>query len=274
MKRKIYDCFLFSNEIELLEFRMKILEPYIDYFLIVESPFSFQGNKKEMTFNNNKHLFDKYKIIHGVYENLPYVGNVNGKRSRGKKNEWCSRDFMLTLLKDADPEDIILLSDIDEIPNMDSLCKDLHLLEYENLHLLKHKNHHSIGTKMLLFYYYMNYLSTQAWSGTVACKLKNFNKPHKVRKNRGYNAVENGGWHYSYLGGPERIINKMQTLGSTQLNQKKFTDINNIELCLTRIKDVYGRGSIKISKVDTIKYGPDCIGEFIKKYPHFVREDM
>ena len=269
MKQKIYDCFLFRNELELLELRMEILGPYVDYFLLLESPYSFPGLKKELTFEKNKHKFDTSKIKHCICETLPYIGNVDEKRHRGKTNEYFSRNYMTTCLKSADPDDIIILSDIDEIPNPEVFMDCLHILDDENL--LENKNCKYLGTQMHLFYYYMNYLTNKEWHGSIICKLKNFNKPSKMRRNRGVNVIKNCGWHYSYLGGVKKIQSKVKNLGSVQFNKEIYINEYNLEKCLKNGKDLYGRSNMKCKIVDPIMYGPKIIDSFIKKYPQFVR---
>ena len=274
MKNKIFDCFLFNTELEILDIRMDLLSPYVDYFLLVESPYSFPGEKKEMLFDENKHRFDTSKIIHVVYEDLPYIGNVNGIRERGKENEFASRDYMRVGLKNfgANPEDIIMLSDIDEIPNMESIIPELYKLEDGNLKLLKNPKNKQLGTSMKLFYYYVNYMTETSWGGTTICKFKRFKKPRRIRKLKGSNRIQNGGWHYSYLGGVDRIRTKIKRLGSVQMNREDFVDPEHLKSCLKEKKDLYNRRN-KIFTVDAIKNGPRNLKKFIDKYPYIIRED-
>jgi beta-1,4-mannosyl-glycoprotein beta-1,4-N-acetylglucosaminyltransferase len=273
MENKIYDCFLFSHELELLELRLKILDPYVDYFVLIESPYSFSGVEKELTFRKNRHLFNKYKIIHLIAKTLPEINKPNSLRSpyrKGKRNEFFARDYLLKGLKGANEDDIIVMSDLDEIPNPKTLLKNLYLLDHENL--LGDKRYHHFSLRMNMFYYYMNCLSNESWSGSVVCKLKNFKRPSRIRKERGGNTVENGGWHYSYMGGVEGIQKKISRIGSVQLNQDRFTNSKHLEECMKKGSDLYGRRKKKFKFINALDYGPKELKEFLNKYPKFVSE--
>lgn len=272
MAQKIYDCFLFSHELELLDLRIKMLGPYVDYFVLLESPWSFHGKPKKKIFEENKEKFNNPKIRHVVYEDLPYIGNVDGKRSRGKKNERHSRNCSLRGISDADPEDIIMLSDVDEIPNMEIVLENLYRIDDNQIHLLDDPTRPYLGLGMPMFYFYLNYITNQPCYTTLISKKKNFKKPSKMRKIRANNKIKNAGWHYSYLGGIKQIRTKLNTIGSTQVSAEKFTNENHIKECLSSGKDLFGRKSVKIKKIDPIKNGPKEISWFIEKYPNLIKE--
>lgn len=118
---KLIDCFTFFNELDLLEIRLKYLFDVVDYFVIVEADTSFNGDAKQMVFRDNMARFEPFmsKIIY-VPINMKYFENKNKvawEREEYQRN--CIQNGINTLkIKDTD---LVLISDIDEIPNKDIL---------------------------------------------------------------------------------------------------------------------------------------------------------
>ena len=118
----VFDCFQFFNELNLLELRLNTLDPVVDFFVITESTVTFSGELKPLYYLENKNLFSKFhhKIIHIVVDDTPNDGSVSAfdrdayqktARSRGLKN--CSKN------------DVIIYSDLDEIPNPEKIRKTI-----------------------------------------------------------------------------------------------------------------------------------------------------
>ena len=115
---KIYDCFIFSNELDLLEIRLRILNPYVDYFVIVEADKTHRGKRKPLYFQKNKKRFKKWgdKIIHIVVKDMPKVGMSYGKNwkinSILKGGPWKLESYqkkqIIRGLKNCNKEDIIM----------------------------------------------------------------------------------------------------------------------------------------------------------------------
>ena len=129
---KIFDCFMYFNEDVLLDLRLNILDKYVDYFVIVESRFTHRGDKRELQFNDKKFEKFKNKIIYLVYDNKPKdikeIFDEDDEDFKSKKyisnsilRENEQRNFIIEGLKDANEEDLILISDVDEIPNLEKL---------------------------------------------------------------------------------------------------------------------------------------------------------
>jgi len=284
---KIYDCFTFFNELELLELRLKTLDNTIDYFVIVEANKTHKNKEKEFIFEANKEKFVEYldKIRYIKIEDMPDFDPING-------NEWelenYQRNCITRGLKDCSPEDLILISDIDEIPNpfvirslndnTNSIKFLLKLLKNTNqpLRLLrslfKHHRMTSLNNSPLtlqqeLFYYFVNCRSNEYWNGSVITKAKNFSTPQQLRnlKNE-YPKVKNSGWHFSYLGGVERILLKINSIVEGTAN--KYSD-SYIQNCINNGLDIYGRKGkefeYEIINIDN-KF-PEYIHTLIKKYP-------
>ena len=115
MKNKLYDCFIFNNETDLLDLRLNILNNYVDYFVIVESEETFTGLKKKLVFDIKNYAKFKDKIIYAVINKFPE------NFTSAWQNESFQRNYLLNLLDNANSEDFIMISDLDEIPNLENI---------------------------------------------------------------------------------------------------------------------------------------------------------
>ena len=226
---KIFDCFMFYDEEMLLDVRLNILNKYIDKFIIVESTFTHSGKKRELVFDIKNFQKFKDKIIYHVVDKKPKgLEEVNIydtdhiKENKVIMNavrfENGQRHAIGNLLKSADANDQIIISDLDEIPNLESV------------------NFSKINSKIILFrqkmfYYKFNLiLENMIWCGSKSCKMKNFLFPQWLREvkdkkyplwridtifsNKKYNNVhfvENGGWHFTNIKTPEEIDKKLRS---------------------------------------------------------------
>ena len=168
---KIFDCFMYFDEESVLDLRLNILDKYVDYFVIVESVFTHKGDKRKLQFDLNKYEKFKSKIIYLIYdkepENILKISNDDLKDEKSKKyifnaiyRENGQRNFILNGLKNANDEDMILISDVDEIPNLENIQLDKIIQKI-------------ILFKQDMFYYKFNLrLPDMIWTGTKACKKK------------------------------------------------------------------------------------------------------
>ena len=246
---KIFDCFMYFNEDVLLDLRLNILDKYVDYFVIVESRFTHRGDKRELQFNDKKFEKFKNKIIYLVYDNKPKdikeIFDEDDEDFKSKKyisnsilRENEQRNFIIEGLKDANEEDLILISDVDEIPNL------------EKLKITK-IDQKIIMFKQEMFYYKFNLkLPNFFWTGTRACKKKYLKSPQWLRniKARKYpffrfdvffsktkfidiKIIEYGGWHFTYLKNANEIEHKLRSYlhhREFDLNPISINEINNI----------------------------------------------
>ena len=155
-RRKVYDCFMFFNEIELLNLRLEYLSPYVDFFILVESKKSTQARDKSLFFNDNKSKFKKYlhKIKHLVVDDFP-EGAVP------HTIETIQRNAMISCLEDCNDDDLILISDLDEIPNLSAIPNKLydgvvyHFIQNQYIYFVNiYKENHIIwegGTKLVTY---------------------------------------------------------------------------------------------------------------------------
>ena len=273
---KVYDCFIFFNELELLELRLELLNPYVDYFVLVEMCKTFNGKDKPCYFADNKDCFDKYKdkIIYICPEDIPEY--IQGDREElGFILDYpmisFQRNSIIKGLVDCEPEDIILFSDFDEFPNP----KIINELK-ESFGKIKKSSYVKLfDTDALLFeqeFFYYNFNCKQKikWYGTIAVKYKNLVNPQILRECR--NAlpyVQNGGWHFSYFGGTEYIKTKI-----TSINDGIDVDVEDIEQRVKERKDLMGReylGSDGMEYIEDISViGIPQLELFVKKYPQFL----
>jgi beta-1,4-mannosyl-glycoprotein beta-1,4-N-acetylglucosaminyltransferase len=286
---KIYDCFLFFNELDILKLRLEILNDTVDKFVIVESTVTFSGKEKPLFFNENKDEFKKFedKIIHVVindtpddFINLPYVSNplsdvdnVKNKIlkyvessegwSRHEKQwgrETYQRESMFYGMIGCSNDDIILISDLDEIPNPDEILK------------LKNSILNSIvDFKQTTYYYYFNLLKEYNWSGTKCLSYGNLkNKSiNLIRQNKHTtNIIKSGGWHFSFMGGPERVKAKIDAYSHQEFNNPYI--LSSVENNIFEENDPFFRG--KLLKVPIDENYPLYLLNNIEDYKNYIKQ--
>ena len=225
---KIYDCTTFYSEKMMLDLRFNILNDNVYRFIIVESCFSHSGERKNFNFDINDYPKFKDKIIYIKINNEPIdlcnnkeqLKNSIYKRLNSIKRKEQSYDYMMKGILDAQDEDLIMISDNDEIPNLNSSQ-------------FKNSNKNFIIFKQLLFYYKFNlFHELMPWFGSKACKKKNLKSFSHLRnlKNKKYpfwrldtytsdiketnlDIIDEGGWHFTNLKTPDDLYIKMKNFG-------------------------------------------------------------
>jgi beta-1,4-mannosyl-glycoprotein beta-1,4-N-acetylglucosaminyltransferase len=226
---KIFDCFSYWDEDLLLDLRLNILSDHVDYFVIIEGNKTWQNNPKKLRFDINKFEKFKEKIIYLVFDQEPSeIEKINDNDSEDEKSkkyilnaafrENGQRNFIIKGLQNAENDDLVLISDVDEIQNLEGL----------NLSTINEK---IILFRQDMFYYKFNLrLPNLAWTGTKACKKKHLEKPQWLRniKDRKYPAyrfdvifsktkyidiklIKNGGWHFSNIKTAAQIEHKLKS---------------------------------------------------------------
>lgn len=218
----IYDCFIFNNEVELLELRLNILDPYVDKFVLTEGDTTFSGLPKESVYLQNKERFAKWedKIIHNFIEipDLPTTWD----------REIYSRNSPVSLGVFGD-NDLILSSDLDEIPNPE-------ILEAVD-EWVSDDTHFTFQQRR--YVYFINNFETDIWFGTRACTGKYLKNTtiDQIRENTEReeqltgSIITNGGWHFTFCGGEEMIKTKIESFSHTEHNTPQV-----IESITDRIK--------------------------------------
>ncbi len=297
-KQKLFDVFLFLNELDLLELRLKTLYPIIDYFVITEVNETFSGKSKSLIFEKNRERFKQYneKIIYNpiTSEKLislkkpkwkNYVSDLNkslsykhnGKPARyikeSLRREISHRDSAILGFYDiANKDDLILLSDLDEIPNPEAIS--------DAIKKTITKPHYF---KMTWFLYWINNQVSEPWFGTVLFKFRNL-KGNSLDNFRFASSkeikvpgpiIKNGGWHFSYLGGIDAIIYKLKShpfqgykvLIALLLDKFKIRRIKNT---IKQNKDIFFQNrTLSIIDIDE-SYPSEMLKDraFIKKYSY------
>ena len=241
---KIIDCTTYYSEDLMLDVRFNILNEYVDKFIITESKFSHSGEKKTLNFNINNFPKFKDKIEYLVIENEPDGINTSDNTSSTKRLNSLLRieqsyNFMMDAIKDASDDDLICLSDNDEIPNFNS--------KY-----FKQSKSDIYIFKQLFFYYKFNLLyDLMPWYGTKACKKKKLLSFSWLRnlKNRKYpfwrfdtffskakhtnlEIIEDGGWHFTNLKTAEEIFIKLSNFGHHNEFDDSGVTIKDIQACI------------------------------------------
>ena len=284
---------MFFDEEMLLELRLNTLNKFVDKFVIVESSYTHSGKDKKLIFDINKYSKFKDKIHYIVLKDPPAgIEEANSNDDEGEisrkeilnalKRENLQRDTILDGLKDADKNDWVIISDLDEIPNLENL----------NFSNIKNK---IIFFKQKVFYYKLNLeLKTLRWIGSKACRKKDLKTPQWLRniKDKIYSKwrldilfskkkysdiyfVENGGWHFSFVKKPEDIEKKLKSY----LHHREYDidplSVDKIEKLINSKSVIYDHrvdqtqykfgGGQKLEKIDT-RFLPSYISSNKDKY--------
>tara|TARA_Y100000389_G_C17430774_1_gene502451 strand:+ start:597 stop:1466 length:870 start_codon:yes stop_codon:yes gene_type:complete len=281
---------MYFDEDVVLDLRLNTLDKYVDYFVIVESCFTHKGDKRKLKFNLEKFSKFKNKIIYLVYDQEPKnIKIINDDESEKEKSikyilnaayrENGQRNFIATGLDKAEKEDLIFISDVDEIPNLENL--DLKNIE-EKLLLFKQD----------MFYYKFNLrMPGLIWSGTKACKKKDLLNPQWLRniKDRKYSflrvdilfsktkynnvkLIDNGGWHFSNIKTAAEIEYKLKSyLHHREFDENPMTK-NEIDEIIKNKQAIY---DLKIDKkLNKIGDGSKLELYDLKKLPPYINDNM
>jgi hypothetical protein len=260
---KVYDCFPFFNELDVLEIRLKELWDVVDVFVLAESNLSHSGKPKEYIFENNKERFSQWmsKIRHIKVEDMPET-----------EDSWVRERFQRVCLDrglyDMEPEDIVIVSDCDEITRAEIVTL---IKEDEN-------NYDKYILNIPQFQYKLNYM-----------KVYNVSKNANIMVTRGrcysnaqqerewtffWNAkpentvfVDHGGWHFTYLGDDQHAITKIQNFAHTETDTPDMIKRHNIKWF---IQNKYGHhgpnDSERYEWVQLDDYFPECVTSNVEQY--------
>ena len=283
---KIFDCFMYFDEDLILDVRLNILDRYVDHFVIVESKFNHKGEKRSLNFDVKKYKkFEnkiKYLVIEEMPNNLEAITDQDFGISRehkfinnAVKRENFQRNFIKNGLNEAQDEDFILISDLDEIPCL------------ENLDLKSVKEKILIFKQLMTYYKFNLALPNFWWHGTKGCLKRNLKSPQWLRNVKSkkyslfrldilfsamrYNSIkliENGGWHFTNIKSAEEIELKFKSY----LHHREF-ELSNINLEDIReiIKNKYAIYDLNVDQRDNkIGHGKKLINLEDKSLPNYI----
>ena len=263
----IYDCFQYFNEDHIVDLRMNILNEYVDYFVISESNKTHQGKDKKINFNINNFSKFKDKIIFIVAE---YSQEINFKNHTGGESpiEQHQRNSLVKGLKNAQPDDIIILSDSDEIPDLSKLGE-----------IKKGKKFIAFSQKMFMYKLNLQNINESNWIGSKITKKKYLKNMQSLRdlKFKDYPfwrfdkkelQIIKGGWHFSFLQAPDQILEKIKSFSHGEFNNNDI-DIKKIEEKIINNKDIFDRNNV-LRKVNLDETFPSYVLENKDKFLKWV----
>lgn len=286
----IFDCFIFFNEFELLEIRLNELNGVVDKFVLVEATKTHQGKDKPLYFKENKKQFANllHKIIHVVVSDYPRTNNA-------LQLEYHQRNSISLGLRDCSPGDQIIISDVDEIPRP---AKIVEARELPGIKIFEQQ----------MFYYFLNGMNVSnigggkqfKWFGPVMADFKYFKTPQRWRDfsvnlmgmyhpnplyqvyghlyykaikifyRTPFHVMKDGGWHFSYLGGVSKIIEKLESFHHTEYNADEYKNPDKIEKAIQNGKDIFGRKfEYRFAELDSTF--PQYILENRKKFNNLIK---
>ena len=251
---KIVDCFMYFDEDMMLDLRLNVLDKYVSNFIVCEATFNHKGIKKKLNFDINNFAKFKDKISYLILDKEPETirkiheeDNQEDKSSKILDNainrDVAQRNYLYEKIKDFDDEDLILINDIDEIPNLE---------------LFSYKNKITIFKQKMLYYKFNLVYPNFVWMGSKICKKKHMLSPQWLRniKSKQYpwwrvdtflsknkymniNFIENGGWHFSNIKKPEDIDFKMKNFAHHLEYEKSGMNIDKLKKNIAEKKVFY-----------------------------------
>jgi len=237
---KLYDCFQFFEEELVLDLRLNILNEFVDYFVIAESTTDHQGNSRKLTFDLNKFKKFENKII--------YIAVDDTAEAIKKPHKWGEslveqhqRNSIIKGLKNCHENDLVILSDVDEIPDL------------SKLNLFNLKNRYAVFAQKK-FDYKLNLLNETEgdWHGSKICLKKNLRSPQWLRnlkfkkypfwrldKIRNLQIIKDGGWHFSYLQNPKNLLKKIKASSHGEHNLPEFAIEKEIKEKIKMKKNIF-----------------------------------
>lgn len=262
---RIFDCFTFYNELDLLEIRLAELYTTVDHFVLVEANQTFTNRAKPFLFQENKQRYSKYldKIIHVRVDDMP-----------GGDNPWINeqhqRNAIMRGLTDADPEDIVIVSDCDE------------LLRAEAVESMRDSGHRVFALRMPLFNFKFNYMRItpgeyEPWAMASCKQILDANTPDLLRNTRfnptGFCLIEHAGWHFGYLGDRDYLVDKAQSFSHQEVNRPDFIEQIDIEASIASRTEWDRSQPAKYEIVELDNYFPKNLIANSEHYKKFILDN-
>lgn len=237
----IIDAFPFYNELNMLNYRLNVLDKHVDYFVLVEATHTHSGVPKPLFFQDAKHSFAPFlhKIIHVIMDDFPHKEYVSDGRQW--ENEKFQREVGivrgLSLIPNLREDDFVVHSDLDEIVNPNVLKA-----------VRAGKFMHDCNTLEMDLYYYNLTTYAGPWNYPAIVTVRQARRS-SCRAVGGVNTIPNAGWHLSYFGDADFVRNKIMHFAHQEFNNSTYTDRDRIDEAIKNGKDVYGRADISIQRI-------------------------
>lgn len=281
----IYDCIPFFNELDILKLRMQIMAPYVDKFVLEEATVTFSGEPKEMIFAKYRDMFAEFedKIIYVAVDDSPMEGVTTHERDKFQKNG------LIRGMTDCKPDDIVIFSDVDEIPNPRVLSEILQNFDLGKIYHLAQRmfycflNIEEISGNLLSITGEFPGVEHKKWLGSKICSFAALppegivylrevspEDPRSVR-------VADGGWHFGYMGGDgerdvaKRIGVKVQAAAHQEYNKSSY--LNDAVDRLLCGEDIFGRNA-KFIRVPIDESYPDYLRRHQEEYDFLIAPEV
>lgn len=275
---KILDTFIFFNEVELLKIRLELLYPYVDRFVICEANTTFSGQPKGYNFLDHEKEFAPWQDKINFLRYEPDISGLDFTRPHtfdGDSAPWRieqgQRNHLRTCLEWADEDDIVIVSDVDEIwsPEVAGWLDNNHAFMPAG----------RLG--MQFHYFYMNCRgvgpANSSWKHPFFAKaglLRSLQHSFDDIRNRGdLPTADNAGWHFSYLGGAESVIRKIESFSHQELNTEEVKKFDRISRCINLGLDPFDRSDHHWAFFPVESY-PDPLSALMRRNPSLVKATL
>jgi beta-1,4-mannosyl-glycoprotein beta-1,4-N-acetylglucosaminyltransferase len=278
---RVFDCFVFSRELDLLEIRLHELTPVVDFFVLAEAEVTFRGKPKPLVFHDNRHRFAPFaeRVRHIVVRDMPR-GTTTADNWNRQEHQ---RNALIAGVDDARPEDVILLSDVDEIPRPTSVRAVAATPDnFATVHCLEQR----------MYRYFLNYQCSEPWSrsGPRAVRRRYLHTMQGLRYVRPPTPAlmrstlrwlhacanmrrairrtvhEDAGWHFSSMGGVDALATKFRSNSAGLPEHENDPSRDFADIAAARIAEA--RTDTSIRKVRLDKSFPAHLLENRSRYRH------
>jgi hypothetical protein len=275
---RVYDCFMYNGEADILDVRLHELDSIVDVFVIVEALTTHAGEPKSLQFQKQDPRFSKFesKIRHVVIREWPseYSFEPWPQNSPAYFRENWQRDSIMQGLSDSAPDDLVLISDADEIPRRDVIRR-----------ARDDTAHDAFGFRLELYYFAFNFRNVggpetmMAWSFAVRRRLLDTLRATELRRDIRANQevgpsiktlyYNDAGWHFSYLTDRTGVVQKMKASTHQELNTPQRLEKMDPEQCIADRRDVHGRPDFKWDLV-SLKSLPARVLHNLPRFRRFI----
>lgn len=231
----IYDCFTFFNEHTVLRLRLEMLQHVVDRFVLVESPVTHQGANKPLHFAEHRDQYAPWldRIIHVVVEDMPETDDA---WDREKHQRRC----IMRGLTEAGADDLILVSDVDEIPRPGVVAELVSSISSP------------VQLEMTMHYFMFNLIAPVPWRHAKAARFQDLTDPESLRMTKGLPVIPDAGWHFSYLSPADGVRTKLRSFAHTEYSNDRYTSSRHIERSMRWAVDPFGKYLYELADDDAL----------------------